>query len=191
MAIDPDLEPILKEISERIKVLEDRPQADFAPLLARLSALEARPPVDMDALKGALRAWLDGAAPAPTPAPALPIPAGFKPLDGFGIDRAQTMAWGNVALNIYLPTWGVGPESVGKPSLIEYHQDGSATLRAEAGPKDPTTGRTWFTGAMQVDRPKIATGRVGALVHVTDPSAVAAFFGYANNGKEAARRLRH
>ena len=182
MAYDPDLEPILKDINERLKAVEDRPQADLAPLLARLDALEARPAVDMDAIKAALRAWLDDAAPVTPPAPVMP--AGFRPLDSFGIDRAQTGNWGNAALNIYLPTWGVGPESVGKPSLIEYHQDGSATLRAEAGPKDAATGRSWYTGAMQVNRPKIATGRVGALIHVTDPSAVAAFFGYADNSKE-------
>ncbi len=184
MAIDPDLEPILADLTARLKAVEDRPQADLAPLLSRLDALEARPAVDMDAIKSALRAWLDAAAPVTPPASTVTMPAGFKPLDSFGIDRAQTMAWGNAALAIYLPTWGVGPESVGKPSLIEYHQDGSATLRAEAGPKDAATGRTWFTGAMQVNRPKLATGRVGALIHVTDPSAVAAFFGYADNGKE-------
>lgn len=185
MAYDPDLDPILDELNARIKAVEERPQADLTTLTARMDAMEARPPVDMDALKAALRAWLD-AAPVtpPAPVPGVAMPAGFRPLDSFGIDRAQTMIWGNAALNIYLPTWGVGPESVGKPSLIEYHQDGSATLRAEAGPADPETGRTWFTGAMQLDRPKIAAGRVGAVIHVTEPSAVAAFFGYASSGKE-------
>lgn len=190
MSHDPDLDPILDELragmgdlATRLQAAEERPAADLAPLLSRLAALEARPPVDMDALKAALRAWLDDAAPV-TPPPAIAMPAGFRPLDSYGIDRAKTYAWGNAALAIYLPEWGVGPESVGKPSLIEYHQDGSATLRAEAGPKDAKTGRSWYTGAMQVNRPKLATGRVGALVHVTDPSAVAAFFGYADNGKE-------
>lgn len=184
MAIDPDLEPILADLRARLKAVEERPQADLAPLLARVEALEARPAVDMDAIKAALRAWLDAAAPVTPPAPTVTMPAGFKPLDSFGIDRAKTFNWNNPAISIYLPEWGVGPESVGKPSLIEYHQDGSATLRAEAGPKDAATGRSWYTGAMQMTRPKLATGHVGALIHVTDPSAVAAFFGYADNGKE-------
>ena len=56
MAIDPDLEPILKDINERLKAVEDRPQADLAPLLARLDALEAAPAAT---------------PPAATPAPAV------------------------------------------------------------------------------------------------------------------------
>ena len=67
---DPDLDPILKDINERLKAVEDRPQADLAPLLARLDALEARPAaLDMDAIKAALRAWLDDAAPVPLDPP--------------------------------------------------------------------------------------------------------------------------
>ena len=57
---DPDLEPILKDINERLKAVEDRPQADLAPLLARLDALEAAPAAT---------------PPAATPAPAVAPPA--------------------------------------------------------------------------------------------------------------------
>ena len=60
MAYDPDLEPILKDINERLKAVEDRPQADLAPLLARLDALEARlQALDPRQVLARGYAWLD------------------------------------------------------------------------------------------------------------------------------------
>ena len=41
MAIDPDLDPILADLTARLKAVEDRPEVDLSGILARLAKLEA------------------------------------------------------------------------------------------------------------------------------------------------------
>lgn len=112
------------------------------------------------------------------------LPSGYRKVQDYGIDYMLQQDWGNIRTNIYLPNWQQGPHSVGNPSLIAWNDDGSATIDAVARLHTPT-GKTWQTGALQFNRPKLAKGRAGAIIHVTDPSAVAAFFGHdSKTGKE-------
>lgn len=171
MAHDPDLDPILKDLRGADAALAQRLDG----IAARLERLEAAPPVP--------------APPAPeAPKPAEPLPAkgspaGFSKIGDLKIDRRLTFDWS--AFDIYLPQWGVGPKSLGRPSLLDWQPDGSVIVNAGFGERDPATGRSWHTGAMQGQNGmRHALGRMGAEIHVTRPHAVAAFFAHADNAKE-------
>lgn len=117
--------------------------------------------------------------------PYVPAPGitGFVPLGDLSIDKNLVYDW--AAFDIYLQTWGVGPYSQGDPSRLLWQPDGSVIITAANGPAHASTGRTWYTGAMQGQNAmRHARGRMGADIHVTKPNAVAAFFGYASNSKE-------
>ena len=105
---------------------------------------------------------------------------GLQMMNTYSIDVNRTWNW--TAYDIYLPTH-VGPLSLGDPSKITYHSDGSITLDAARGPT--VDGRSWHTGALQaLNRMRVAQGRAAADVHATRPNAVCAYFAYANNSKE-------
>lgn len=170
MGIDPDVARRFRPLEARMAALEATvaPEVDLSSILARLDALEA------------WRASFDVEAPVePTDPPA--TETAFIPPAQFNVDRDLKYDWTH---EIILPNWGNGILSKGDPSLIEWNADGSATLNAVAQAAD-AEGLTWRMGAMQYNRPKKAAGRCGAIVQATDPSAVCAFFGYANsNSKE-------
>lgn len=115
----------------------------------------------------------DGARAVPAPAP---LPAGFRRIDSFKIDRSLTYDWDRY--DIYLASWHNGVQTTGDPSLLTWNPDGSVTLEFRG---DGQSGRS---GMLKLVRPTKAEGRWGAVVDVTKPDAVAAFFLYAKNGKE-------
>ena len=149
-------------------------------LMGRVAVLETDP--DLSDRIAALEAWraaLEGEG-----EPEVSLPAGYTRLQDFGIDTAGTLNWSDPAVNIFLPTWEQGPLSVGNPALLSWNADGSVTIDAIAR-LHAATGRDWQTGALQFNRPKLAAGRAGAIIHATDPSAVCAFFGHdSKTGKE-------
>lgn len=106
------------------------------------------------------------------------------PVQTLTIDKAVSYNWG-AKYDIYLPNWGVGPKSMGDPSKVEWQADGSVILKAARGqPAEVSPDRSWYTGSMQVGSKTDPLNIAAADVHVTDPSAVAAFFGFADNQKE-------
>ncbi|WP_299361837.1 glycoside hydrolase family 16 protein [uncultured Paracoccus sp.] len=105
------------------------------------------------------------------------LPEGYRRPAEFSVDRKLSYDFSKY--DMYLPNWFNGVQTTGDPSLVEWNEDGSATLNFVGHRKD---GRS---GMLQIIRPRKAKGRWGAIVQVTRPEAVAAFFLYSNdNGKE-------
>lgn len=104
------------------------------------------------------------------------LPAGFRKLDSFKIDKFLTYDWD--AFEIYLSSWHNGVQTTGDPELVTWNPDGSATLDFCGD------GHSGQSGMLKLVRPTKAKGKWGAIVAVDKPDAVAAFFLYAKNGKE-------
>lgn len=106
----------------------------------------------------------------------LSFPKGFRTIDSFKIDKSLTYDW--EAFEIYLSSWHNGVQTTGDPSLITWNDNGSVTLDFHGNEE---AGRS---GMLKLVRPIKAKGRWGAFLEVDKPDAVAAFFLYAENGKE-------
>lgn len=168
MAVDPDVTRRLKPLEARVTAVEARvvPEVDLSGITARLGALEA------------WKAAMEGEVEPPVEPEEPVAPTAFRRVRDYGIDYNLAFGWNDPAISIYLPNWSNGVMSMNDPTLIVWNDDGSATLNAEA------RADAWHMGALQLNRPKRAVGRVGAIIQATNPSAVLAFFGYASNGKE-------
>ncbi|MBF5078510.1 hypothetical protein F1642_04940 [Paracoccus sp. NBH48] len=124
-------------------------------------------------------------APQPTPEPAPTVPAGYRAVQDFKIDRSLSYDWSSKGgINIFLPNWAGGDRgngvggSLGTPARVRYEGDKAVTISAgmEAG--------KWVNGALQLNRPTVARGKCGAIVTSHTQTAVKAFYGHAANGKE-------
>lgn len=176
MPVDPDTEAYVQDqlrplrrrmtaVEKEVDALQAVPAIDLAPVIARLDDLSTR-----------LAALEDGSVTPPPPPDPIPLPSGFTRMDRFKIGTD----WDDPTVNAYLPTWAVGHRSWGDPTLIAWRPDGSVVINGIKAPT-PEPSRWWRTGAIQFKRPAGIFGRVSAVVHVTDPSAVAAFWCYHRN----------
>lgn len=104
------------------------------------------------------------------------LPRGFRTIDSFKIDKSLTYDW--EAFEIYLSSWHNGVQTTGDPSLITWNDNGSVKLDFHGN------GEAGRSGMLKLVRPIKAKGRWGAFLEVNKPDAVAAFFLYAENGKE-------
>lgn len=169
---------IVEALDTRLTAAETALAPDLSAILSRLTALEAAGAntaevlgdiLDlMEAIDARMDA-LEGGTPEEPVEPAIEFRA---PRDFAATDLREN---GN-------PT---GPLTLTDPALIEYHADGTATLRAEKRPTQPGyQGRTYYSGSL-VTRSSLhfAKGLFGAVVQLTGRT-VGAVFAYGDSGKE-------
>ncbi|MEQ5793130.1 hypothetical protein LZ686_00580 [Paracoccus sp. NFXS7] len=123
--------------------------------------------------------------PQPTPEPVPAVPAGYRAVQDFKIDRSLSYDWSSKGgINIFLPNWAGGDRgngvggSLGTPSRVRYEDEKAVTINAGM------EGGKWLNGALQLNRPTVARGKCGAVVTSHTRTAVNAFYGHAANGKE-------
>ena len=141
-------------------------------LLTAPSLVSSAEPASSDCSRGRIDSQTDDAAMSSR----VSLPAGFRRIDSFKIDKSLTYDWKR--FEIYLSSWHNGVQTTGDPDLLTWNSDGSVTLEFCG---DGKSGRS---GMLKLVRPTKGTGKWGSIVDVTKPDAVAAFFLYAKNGKE-------